>query len=163
MTSLRSDGLMFRETSAPAAHSPAMKLRCSSAMMVVPCSVCWQKAAQREIAEQLADAESPRRCLVAGRDDILERAQPLRGDDNAVAQMVREPGARRVAVLGRREHGALKQHEAVGILMILVDRLCDEIGRIAAYFFHRATAGEMKPVFAEHVEREFAVSDVVQR
>ena len=45
------------------------------------------------------------------------------GDGDQIAWLVSEAFARPVAILDRREHGAGEQHEAIGILVVLTERV----------------------------------------
>src|SRR6185436_4221678 len=95
-----------------------------------------------EALHQRPDAESPRRDLVGMLDAVDQCAQLGGGDGDDVADDVREALPRRKPVLGRREHRAEIQDEAVGILVIRADRVLNEIERIAADLAHRACALE---------------------
>ena len=53
-------------------------------------------------------------------DAVDEGAEPRLGDSHDVADVVREAGARCVAILDRREHRAAEQHRAIRVFPALV-------------------------------------------
>src|SRR4051812_31950624 len=98
------------------------------------------QAAGRQIGEQRAGAEGPGRRLVAEAHAVDQGAEPVRGDHDDVVALVREAAAGAVAVLGRGEHRAQEQGDAVGVLVVLADRLADEVEYVAADPLHGAGA-----------------------
>src|SRR5690348_12050265 len=73
---------------------------------------------------------------------------------------MREPAARRVAILSRREHGSEKQREAVGILMLAHGLLC-EIERIAADLRHRAAIFEPEIVRSLDLQLDHGLAHMI--
>src|SRR5579871_1992000 len=86
-----------------------------------------QHAARREIGHQRTDAEGPRLAGRRGLHAIGQRAELGRGDGDKIAVVMGEAAALGVAVLGRREHRAEEQREAIGILMGRADGLAHQI------------------------------------
>ena len=115
------------------------------------------------LSHQRRDAESPRRDLVGMVDAVDERAQRRRRHRDDVADDVGEALPLGVPVLGRREHRAEEQHEAVGVLMVRPDRVTDEIERIAADEPHRARAVQHEAVRPLDAHRELGLAHVVDR
>ncbi|MNP47717.1 hypothetical protein D3C76_1417850 [compost metagenome] len=70
--------------------------------------------------------------------------------------------ARLVAILLGREQGAEEQHQAVGVLMVLVEGLLHQVLRVAADLAHGAAAGEDETVFAHHLQVHLGGAHVVQ-
>ena len=93
-------------------------------------------------------AESPGLAVVGIAHAVDEPPELGGRDADAIADLVGEPLAGRVAILDRREHRAEKQHGAVGILVMLAEHLADEIGRIAADLRDRGKTLEPEAVVA---------------
>ena len=122
----------------------------------------WTSKPRGADSHQLRHAERPGRRLVAGRNLVLERAEPFRGNAHDVADLVGEAEALRAAVHDRREHRAEEQREAVRILVVPADRLGDELGRVAADLGHRALALELEAVLAHDLQPHQRAAHVVE-
>src|SRR3954452_2415264 len=77
-------------------------------------------------------SEPPRPHLIAGVDAVLQGAELSAADGHFVADEVGEALARSAAILRWRKQGAEEQHEPVGILVVLVQRLVSQVLRVAA-------------------------------
>lgn len=104
------------------------------------------QAPARKIAHQVSHAKRPRRDLVAVIHAVDERAEFARTDRHNITAFVGESLADFVTVLNRSELRSQEQHHAVRELMSPVNRLFDEIERIAADSRKIAYALKTKPV-----------------
>ena len=69
--------------------------------------------------------------------------------------------AGRIAILGRREHGAAVQHKTVGILVVLANGLRDQLGRFSADLAHIALAAQHKALFALNTQANLRTLDIL--
>lgn len=91
-----------------------------------------KEPALRKIAHQRSDAEAPRRNAAAMVDAVDQRSEPGRGNAHHIADFMGKAKAWTMAILRRRKHGAQKQHETVGVLVIGAYYLGHDIERITA-------------------------------
>ena len=94
-------------------------------------------------------------------DPVHQCAEAFGCYRDAVADVVGETGAGRIAVLDRREHRAAEQQNAVRILVMSAHRMADKLKRVAADARHRARAFERKAVIALHMQLDDRIAHIV--
>ena len=120
-----------------------------------------KQAACSQIGHQGVEAELPYRSLVAVVDAVVHGAQLLAADDHAISELVGETGARGITVFSWGEQGAEEQQETVRVLVIAIERLLDQIQRIATDLVHRATAFKHIAVITFDAQTNHGIADIL--
>src|SRR4051812_36618202 len=118
-----------------------------------------QQPPRGKVAHQRARSKLPRRRVARRRYNVRQRAEFRARDPHLIADLVGEPAPGLVTVLGRREQGTEEQHEAVRIMM-LAERLADQLGRIAADLAHPALPLKPETVGAGDLQLDHRRADV---
>src|SRR5271156_3436497 len=91
------------------------------------------QASSRKVAHQARQSEIPARTFMRVSHAIDQTSELVGAHRDHVAGLVGEAFAGRVAVGDGRVHRAEEERRAIGIIVMLADELCREVGGIAAY------------------------------